>query len=75
MDWPVYAGGQSKKRESPVKQEQLYREMMKIYASFMRDGVSPKQIDETDLQDWFAMFRNDEASGQHLKNIDDVMGR
>ena len=73
MDRSVYAG-RGKKRKSPVRQDQLYRELMKLYASFMRDGVSPKQIDETDLQDWFAMYGSDDRLSRSSGYIDDVMG-
>ena len=52
----------------------LYREMMSIYTMFLRSGISPSQLDETNLEDWFYMF-DDAGAVKRTAYIDDVMGK
>nr|DAZ82743.1 MAG TPA: hypothetical protein [Caudoviricetes sp.] len=47
--------------------------MMSIYTVLLRQGVSPSQLDDTDLEDWFYMFGDDTAGQQPQQYIDDIM--
>ncbi len=45
---------------------------MSIYTVLLRQGVSPSQLDDTDLEDWFYMF-GDDAGQRPQQYIDDIM--
>lgn len=71
---PVHAGGRRKKRESPVGPGELYRELMGVYAALLRQGVAPRQIDETELEDLFVILDAMDGGGSPATAcIDDVM--
>lgn len=74
MAGPVHAGGRRKKRKSPVGPGKLYRELMGVYAALLRQGVAPRQIDETELEDLFVILDAMDSGGSPATAcIDDVM--
>ena len=54
--------GRGKKRQVPVGADTLYRDLMKLYAALLRQGVAPRLIDETDLEDFFVMLDAEDAA-------------
>lgn len=64
--------------KSPVSGDALYRELMGIYAALLRQGIAPRQVDETELEDLFTMLEGMEnTSGTQSRResyIDDIMG-
>lgn len=48
--------------------------MMSLYTTLLRQGISPSQLDDTDLEDWFYMFA-DSGESKQMQYIDDVLGR
>ncbi len=45
-----------------------------MYAVLMRQGIAPVQIDETDLEDLFAMLDEGESVAHGGGYIDTIMG-
>ena len=74
MAGPVHAEADGKKRGIPVEPEQLYRDLMGLYAALLHHGVGPRQIDETELEDLFAMLGGNDDAGAPLATIDAIMG-
>jgi len=70
MDWAVSSGRQ-KKREIPVGPDQLYRDLMGVYAALMKCGIAPSQIDETELEDLFAILDSMKPADEMTQSTDD----
>ena len=47
---------------------------MGLYAALLHQGVGPRQIDETELEDLFAMLGGNDDAGAPLATIDAIMG-
>lgn len=63
-----------KKRQVPVESTRLYRDLMRLYATLLRQGIGPRQIDETDMEDFFTMLECGGEETQEMQYIDQIMG-